>query len=84
LCLWGVMTEGIVQFVEIGTSRINDDKSILIAHAQDFTKDLRVFRSTGSAQTVKMRSAAAGFSTLDKPIVIPGTTLNAYDVGLAP
>lgn len=31
-----------------------------------------------------LRTTAAGFTTLDRPIVIPGPTLNAYDIGLTP
>jgi uncharacterized protein DUF4255/carboxypeptidase family protein len=37
-----------------------------------------------AAGNYTLRTTAAGFTTLDKPIVIPGPTLNAYDIGLTP
>lgn len=66
-----VLADASVTLVELGRAvRTDDDGRFRFA---DLT-----------AGNYTLRAVAAGFTQLDKPIAVPGTVLNEYDVGLAP
>jgi len=61
------------------------DVTILELQRVAVTDEAGRFRfSDLSSGNYTLRTAATGFTTLDKPIVIPGAALNAYDVNLQP